>query len=238
MLDYNQIFQPIAILRYLIHILKNIKKYIIHLIRNILKGLVYLWKSQIQRAIRIFVNALILAVLLRVFLETLKNLLWELTRRFYLVDPKLPDDWEPPSKSPAIILYPQAVLVFFYDDKITGRFVRFFSWVSNLWNENSDSDQFVLKNKQGIACFFRWGFPGPYHRMSYIFFMKDIMAVRIHFRVDALAYFILFLEVRGTGSIPLLRTYFASKEDFLIINERAEQIANFLDIPIEESWFI
>nr|YP_009501422.1 photosystem I assembly protein Ycf4 [Passiflora pittieri]AXB37989.1 photosystem I assembly protein Ycf4 [Passiflora pittieri] len=189
----------------------------------------FLRESRIEEELRYLCNLWIWILILEILFEIVKRLIRKFRKRFYLVGERL-RDWEPPLRSPAIIPFPQGVLMLFYG--ITGRFVSFYSQCTNFWNGGSDYDRFDTKTKFGIAYFLRWGFTGPDCRMLIPFFMKDIKAVRIHLHGGIFAHFMLFLEVRGMGSIALLRT-----EDYETVEERAYQLSDFLDIPITKSWF-
>ncbi|KAJ1683263.1 hypothetical protein LUZ63_021513 [Rhynchospora breviuscula] len=72
------------------------------------------------------------------------------------------------------------------------------------WNVGSGYDQF--DRKKGIVCIFRWGFPGLNRRIFLRFLMKDIQSIRIEDKEGFYSRRVLYMEIRGQGSIPLTRT--------------------------------
>nr|YP_010007491.1 Ycf4 [Passiflora rhamnifolia]QNR06334.1 Ycf4 [Passiflora rhamnifolia] len=139
---------------------------------------------------------------------------------------------EPPfNKSTRIDVFPHVIVMFLYG--IASLFASFYlqctSW-RNGGSGVSDYDQF--NQKPGVVCIFRWGYPGPDPRILILFLIKDIEAIRIHYQEGIDQHFMLFLEVRGKGSISLFRS-----TDYEIIEEKAYDLADFLDVPINLSWF-
>ncbi|XP_019261872.1 PREDICTED: uncharacterized protein LOC109239742 [Nicotiana attenuata] len=85
--------------------------------------------------------------------------------------------------------------------------------------------------KEGIVCIFRWGFPGKNRRIFLRFLIKDIQSVRIEVKEGIYARRVLYMDIRGQGSIPLTRTdeNLTPRE----IEQKAAELAYFLRVPIE-----
>nr|YP_010290502.1 photosystem I assembly protein Ycf4 [Centrolepis aristata]AEJ10235.1 photosystem I assembly protein ycf4 [Centrolepis monogyna]ULQ64447.1 photosystem I assembly protein Ycf4 [Centrolepis aristata] len=129
--------------------------------------------------------------------------------------------------SQQIPFFPQGIIMSFYG--IAGLFMSSYLWCTIVWNVGSGYDRF--DRKEGIVCIFRWGFPGKNRRIFLQFFMKDIQSIRIKVNEGLYPYPVLYMEIKGQGSIPLTRT----DEIFLTpekIEERAAELAYFLRVPI------
>ncbi|KAB1202452.1 Apocytochrome f [Morella rubra] len=88
--------------------------------------------------------------------------------------------------------------------------------------------------KEGIVCIFRWGFPGKNRRILLQFLMKDIQSIRIEVKEGIYARRVLYMEIRGHGTIPLTRTdeNLTPRE----IEQKAAELAYFLRVPIEQGY--
>nr|YP_009500931.1 photosystem I assembly protein Ycf4 [Passiflora auriculata]YP_009500988.1 photosystem I assembly protein Ycf4 [Passiflora auriculata]AXB37324.1 photosystem I assembly protein Ycf4 [Passiflora auriculata]AXB37382.1 photosystem I assembly protein Ycf4 [Passiflora auriculata]AXB37421.1 photosystem I assembly protein Ycf4 [Passiflora auriculata]AXB37480.1 photosystem I assembly protein Ycf4 [Passiflora auriculata] len=126
--------------------------------------------------------------------------------------------------SQQIIFFPQGIVMSFYG--IAGLFISSYLWCTISWNVGSGYDRF--DRKEGIVCIFRWGFPGKNRRILLRFLMKDIQSIRIEVKEGIYARHVLYLEIRGQGSIPLIRT--AETQE---IEQKAAKLAYFLRVPIE-----
>lgn len=129
--------------------------------------------------------------------------------------------------SPQIIFFPQGIVMSFYG--IAGLFISSYLWCTILWNVGSGYDRF--DRKEGIVCIFRWGFPGKNRRILLQFLMKDIQSIRIEVKEGIYARRVLYMEIRGHGTIPLTRTdeNLTPRE----IEQKAAELAYFLRVPIE-----
>ena len=113
---------------------------------------------------------------------------------------------------------------------IAGLFMSSYLWCTIFWNVGSGYDQFDRKN--GIVCIFRWGFPGLNRRIFLRFLMKDIQSIRIEDKEGIYSRRVLYMEIRGQGSIPLTRT----DDNFLTpreVEQKAAELSYFLCVPIE-----
>nr|YP_009409903.1 photosystem I assembly protein Ycf4 [Cressa cretica]ASJ65094.1 photosystem I assembly protein Ycf4 [Cressa cretica] len=112
---------------------------------------------------------------------------------------------------------------------IAGLFISSYLWCTISWNVGSGYDQF--DRKEGIACIFRWGFPGKNRRIFFRFHIKDIRSLRIEVKEGIYARRVLYMDIRGQRAIPLTRT-----DENLTpgeIEKKAAKLAYFLGIPIE-----
>ena len=119
-----------------------------------------------------------------------------------------------------IIFFPQGIVMSFYG--IAGLFISSYLWCTISWN---------VDRKEGIVCIFRWGFPGKNRRIFLRFLIKDIQSVRIEVKEGIYARRVLYMDIRGQGSIPLTRTdeNLTPRE----IEQKAAELAYFLRVPIE-----
>nr|YP_010043500.1 photosystem I assembly protein Ycf4 [Artocarpus camansi]YP_010224137.1 photosystem I assembly proteinYcf4 [Artocarpus altilis]QPD06820.1 photosystem I assembly protein Ycf4 [Artocarpus camansi]QSV10747.1 photosystem I assembly proteinYcf4 [Artocarpus altilis]UCS08053.1 photosystem I assembly proteinYcf4 [Artocarpus altilis] len=129
--------------------------------------------------------------------------------------------------SQQIIFFPQGIVMSFYG--IAGLFISSYLWCTILWNVGSGYDRFDIK--EGIVCIFRWGFPGKNRRIFLRFLMKDIQSISIEVKEGIYARRVLYMKIRGQGSIPLTRT----DENLTLreIEQKAAELAYFLRVPIE-----
>ncbi|WZZ87483.1 hypothetical protein YC2023_116062 [Brassica napus] len=129
--------------------------------------------------------------------------------------------------SQEIFFFPQGIVMSFYG--IAGLFISCYLWCTILWNLGSGYDLF--DQKEGIVRIFRWGFPGKSRRIFLRFLMKDIQSIRIEVKEGVSARRVLYMEIRGQGAIPLIRTdeNFTTRE----IEQKAAELAYFLRVPIE-----
>nr|ANS11029.1 photosystem I assembly protein Ycf4 [Euphronia guianensis] len=129
--------------------------------------------------------------------------------------------------SQQIIFFPQGIVMSFYG--IAGLFISFYLWSTILWNVGSGYDRF--DRKKGIVCIFRWGFPGKNRSILLRFLMKDIQSIRISVKEGIYTRHVLYLEIKGQGTIPLTRT----DENLtpLEIEQKAAELGYFLRVPIE-----
>nr|WAJ53491.1 photosystem I assembly protein Ycf4 [Philotheca nodiflora subsp. lasiocalyx] len=129
--------------------------------------------------------------------------------------------------SQQIKFFPQGIVMSFYG--IAGLFISSYLWCTIAWNVGSGYDRF--DTKEGIACIFRWGFPGKNRRIFLRFLMKDIQSIRIEVKEGIYARRVLYIESRGLGAIPLNRT----DENLTLreIEQKAAELAYFLRVPIE-----
>nr|YP_010411778.1 hypothetical protein NHD86_pgp005 [Lophophora diffusa]URP30872.1 hypothetical protein [Lophophora diffusa] len=128
---------------------------------------------------------------------------------------------------PAIFFFPQGIVMSFYG--IAGLFISSYLWCTISWNVGSGYDRF--DRKEGRVCIFRWGFPGKNRRIFLRFLIKDIQSIRIELKEGIYTRRVLYLEIRGQGTIPLTRT-----DDKLTpreIEQKAAELAYFLRVPIE-----
>ncbi|CAG7910690.1 unnamed protein product [Brassica rapa] len=81
------------------------------------------------------------------------------------------------------------------------------------------------------STYFRWGFPGKSRQIFLRFLMKDIQSIRIEVKEGVSAWRVFYMEIRGQGEIPLIRT----DENFITrkIEQKAVELAYFLRVPIE-----
>nr|YP_010743063.1 photosystem I assembly protein Ycf4 [Crateva religiosa]WES81923.1 photosystem I assembly protein Ycf4 [Crateva religiosa] len=129
--------------------------------------------------------------------------------------------------SQQIIFFPQGIVMSFYG--IAGLFISCYLWCTILWNVGSGYDLF--DRKEGIVRIFRWGFPGKSRRIFLRFLMKDIQSIRIEVKEGIYVRRVLYMEIRGQGAIPLIRTdeNLTTRE----IEQKAAELAYFLRVPIE-----
>nr|YP_010145641.1 photosystem I assembly protein Ycf4 [Mallotus japonicus]QQO79493.1 photosystem I assembly protein Ycf4 [Mallotus japonicus] len=129
--------------------------------------------------------------------------------------------------SQQIIFFPQGIVMSFYG--IAGLFISSYLWSTIFWNVGSGYDRF--DRKEQIVCIFRWGFPGKNRRILLRFLMKDIQSIRIEVKEGIYARRVLYMEIRGRGSIPLTRTdeNLTPRE----IEQKVAELAYFLRVPIE-----
>ncbi|CAN4125543.1 unnamed protein product [Withania somnifera] len=115
-----------------------------------------------------------------------------------------------------IIFFPQGIVISYL-------------WCTISWNVGSGYDRF--DRKEGIVSIFRWGFPGKNRRIFLRFLIKDIQSVRIEVKEGIYARRVLYMDIRGQGSIPLTRTdeNLTPRE----IEQKAAELAYFLRVPIE-----
>lgn len=80
-------------------------------------------------------------------------------------------------------------------------------------------------------CIFRWGFPGLNRRIFLRVFMRDIQSIRIEVKGGVYPRHVLYMDIRGQGSVPLTRTdeNFTPRE----MEQKAAESAYFLRVPIE-----
>nr|YP_009861130.1 photosystem I assembly protein Ycf4 [Lasia spinosa]QIU82820.1 photosystem I assembly protein Ycf4 [Lasia spinosa] len=126
-----------------------------------------------------------------------------------------------------ISFFPQGIVMSFYG--IAGLFISSYLWCTILWNVGSGYDRF--DRKEGIVCIFRWGFPGKNRRIFLRSFMRDIQSIRMEVKEGLYTRRVLYMEVRGRGTIPLTRTdeNLTPRE----IEQKAAELAHFLRVPIE-----
>nr|YP_003934330.1 photosystem I assembly protein ycf4 [Monsonia speciosa]ADJ66465.1 photosystem I assembly protein ycf4 [Monsonia speciosa] len=129
--------------------------------------------------------------------------------------------------SQQILFFPQGVVMSFYG--IAGLFISSYLWCTISWNVGGGYDRF--DRKEGIVCIFRWGFPGRNRRIFLRFLMKDIQSIRIEAREGFAVRRILYMEIRGQGSLPLIRT--AENLTPREIEQKAAELAYFLRVPIK-----
>nr|YP_009460958.1 photosystem I assembly protein Ycf4 [Galium mollugo]AUT82257.1 photosystem I assembly protein Ycf4 [Galium mollugo] len=126
-----------------------------------------------------------------------------------------------------ISFFPQGLVMSFYG--ISGLFISSYLWCTISWNVGSGYDRF--DRREGIVCVFRWGFPGKNRRIFLQFLLKDIQSIRIEVKEGIFARRVLYMDIRGQGSIPLTLT-----DDNLIpreIEQKAAELAYFLRVPLE-----
>lgn len=126
--------------------------------------------------------------------------------------------------SQQIIFFPQGIVMSFYG--IAGLFISSYLWCTISWNVGSGYDRF--DRKEGIVCIFRWGFPGKNRRVLLRFLIKDIQSIRIEVKGGISVRYVLYMQIRGQGDIPLTRT--AEPQE---IEQKAAKLAYFLGVPIE-----
>nr|AYW12068.1 photosystem I assembly protein ycf4 [Burmannia disticha] len=126
-----------------------------------------------------------------------------------------------------ILFFPQGIVMFFYG--IAGLFISSYLWCTILWNIGSGYDRF--DRREGIVCIFRWGFPGINRRIFLRLLMKDIQSIKIEVKEGIYPRRVIYMEIRGQGSIPLTRTdaNFTPQE----IEQKVTQLAYFLRVPME-----
>nr|YP_010312559.1 photosystem I assembly factor II [Viola arcuata]QWX90223.1 photosystem I assembly protein Ycf4 [Viola verecunda]ULF46851.1 photosystem I assembly factor II [Viola arcuata] len=129
--------------------------------------------------------------------------------------------------SQEIVFFPQGIVMSFYG--IAGLFISSYLWCTISWNVGSGYDRF--DRKEGIVCMFRWGFPGKNRRILLRFLMKDIQSIRIEVQEGIYARRVLYMEIRGQGVIPLIRTdeNLTPRE----VEQKAAELSSFLRVPIE-----
>lgn len=129
--------------------------------------------------------------------------------------------------SQQIDFFPQGIVMSFYG--IAGLFISSYLWSTILWNIGSGYDRF--DRKEGIVCIFRWGFPGINRRIFLRVFIIDIQCIRIEVKGGIYPRRVLYMDIRGQGSVPLIRT-----DDNLTpreIEQKVAELAYFLRVPIE-----
>nr|YP_010177388.1 Ycf4 [Plukenetia volubilis]ATI24764.1 photosystem I assembly protein Ycf4 [Plukenetia volubilis]QSQ87213.1 Ycf4 [Plukenetia volubilis] len=129
--------------------------------------------------------------------------------------------------SQQISFFPQGIVMSFYG--IAGLFISSYLWCTILWNVGSGYDRF--DRKEGIACIFRWGFPGKNRRILLRFLMKDIQSIRLEVKEGIYARRVLYMEIRGRGPVPLTCT--DEKLTPREIEQKVAELAYFLRVPIE-----
>nr|YP_010895696.1 photosystem I assembly protein Ycf4 [Chorispora sibirica]YP_010895778.1 Ycf4 [Chorispora songarica]WJZ19687.1 photosystem I assembly protein Ycf4 [Chorispora sibirica]WJZ19818.1 Ycf4 [Chorispora songarica] len=128
---------------------------------------------------------------------------------------------------PQIDFFPQGIVMSFYG--IAGLFISCYLWCTILWHVGSGYNLFDRKTGRGLI--FRWGFPGKSRRIFLRFLMKDIQSIRIKVKEGFSARRVLYLKIRGQGTIPLIGTdeNLTTRE----IEQKAAELADFLRVPIE-----
>nr|YP_010047739.1 photosystem I assembly protein Ycf4 [Pilea thymifolia]QPK42336.1 photosystem I assembly protein Ycf4 [Pilea thymifolia] len=129
--------------------------------------------------------------------------------------------------SQQILFFPQGIVMSFYG--IAGLFISSYLWCTIVWNVGSGYDRF--DRKEGIVCIFRWGFPGKNRRILLQLLVKDIQSIRIEVKEGIFSRPILYIEIRGRGSIPLTRI--DKNWTLREIEQKAAELAYFLCVPIE-----
>nr|YP_009258977.1 photosystem I assembly protein Ycf4 [Spathiphyllum kochii]AKJ83633.1 photosystem I assembly protein Ycf4 [Spathiphyllum kochii]QHE64117.1 photosystem I assembly protein Ycf4 [Spathiphyllum kochii] len=126
-----------------------------------------------------------------------------------------------------ISFFPQGIVMSFYG--IAGLFISTYLWCTIGFNVGSGYDGF--DRKEGIVCIFRWGFPGKNRRIFLRFLMSDIQSIRMEVKEGLYTRRVLYMEVKGQGTIPLTRTdeNLTPRE----IEQKATELAYFLRVPIE-----
>nr|YP_009660354.1 photosystem I assembly protein Ycf4 [Woodfordia fruticosa]QCS00247.1 photosystem I assembly protein Ycf4 [Woodfordia fruticosa] len=130
--------------------------------------------------------------------------------------------------SQEINFFPQGIVMSFYG--IAGLFISSYLWCTILWNVGSGYDRF--DRKDGMACIFRWGFPGKNRRIFLRFRIKDIKSIRIEVKKGGIFdRRTICVEVKGRGNLPLTR----SDENLTRreIDQKATELAYFLRVPLE-----
>nr|YP_009946731.1 photosystem I assembly protein Ycf4 [Incarvillea sinensis]QOE76723.1 photosystem I assembly protein Ycf4 [Incarvillea sinensis] len=129
--------------------------------------------------------------------------------------------------SEQILFFPQGIVMSFYG--IAGLFISFYLWCTISWNVGSGYDRF--DRKEGVVCIFRWGFPGKNRRIFFRFPIKDIQSLRIEVKEGLSTRRVLYLDIRGQGAIPLIRTdeSLTPRE----MEQKAAELAYFFRVPIE-----
>uniref|UniRef100_UPI00315D7190 photosystem I assembly protein Ycf4 n=1 Tax=Plantago arachnoidea TaxID=2675919 RepID=UPI00315D7190 len=129
--------------------------------------------------------------------------------------------------SQQILFFPQGIVMSFYG--IAGLFISSYLWCTISLNVGSGYDRF--DRKKGRGCIFRWGFPGKNRRIFLRFRLKDIQSIKLEVKEGISARCILYLNIRGRGTIPLTR----ADENWTPrqMEEKVAELALFLRVPIE-----
>nr|YP_009925688.1 photosystem I assembly protein Ycf4 [Incarvillea compacta]YP_010489193.1 photosystem I assembly protein Ycf4 [Incarvillea lutea]QNH82780.1 photosystem I assembly protein Ycf4 [Incarvillea compacta]UWK23434.1 photosystem I assembly protein Ycf4 [Incarvillea lutea]WOR84743.1 photosystem I assembly protein Ycf4 [Incarvillea compacta] len=129
--------------------------------------------------------------------------------------------------SEQIFFFPQGIVMSFYG--IAGLFISLYLGCTISWNVGSGYDRF--DRKEGVVCIFRWGFPGKNRRLFFQFPIKDIQSLRIEVQEGISTRRVLYLDIRGRGAIPLIRTdeSLTPRE----MEQKAAELAYFFRVPIE-----
>nr|QGS65003.1 photosystem I assembly protein Ycf4 [Microcycas calocoma]QKN99130.1 photosystem I assembly protein Ycf4 [Microcycas calocoma] len=133
----------------------------------------------------------------------------------------------PVLSSQQILFVPQGIVMCFYG--IAGLFISSYLWCTISWNVGSGYDKF--DKEEGIACLFRWGFPGRDRRTFLRFLIKDIQAIKMEVQEGLYPRRALYMEIKGQRDILLTRT----GENFTLreIEQKAAELARFLRVSIE-----
>nr|YP_010828748.1 photosystem I assembly protein Ycf4 [Zygophyllum obliquum]WFF46575.1 photosystem I assembly protein Ycf4 [Zygophyllum obliquum] len=136
-------------------------------------------------------------------------------------------NWISSFPSQQILFFPQGIVMSFYG--IAGLFISSYLWCTIWWNVGSGYN--IFDRKEGLVYIFRWGFPGKNRRIFLRFLMKDIQSIRIEVKGVIYTRRVLYMEIRGQGSIPLTHTddNWTPRE----MEQKAAELAYFLRVPME-----
>nr|YP_009522017.1 photosystem I assembly protein Ycf4 [Abies concolor]YP_010038316.1 photosystem I assembly protein Ycf4 [Abies georgei var. smithii]AXQ01091.1 photosystem I assembly protein Ycf4 [Abies concolor]QJU48700.1 photosystem I assembly protein Ycf4 [Abies georgei var. smithii]WNZ33815.1 photosystem I assembly protein Ycf4 [Abies ernestii var. salouenensis] len=129
--------------------------------------------------------------------------------------------------SQQILFVPQGIVMCFYG--IAGLFISSYLWCTILFDVGSGYNKF--DKKTGIACLFRWGFPGRYRRIFLKFSMKDIQMIKMEVKEGISPRRVLYMEIKGLQNIPLTRI--GDNLNLRDIEQKAAESARFLNTSIE-----
>ena len=131
------------------------------------------------------------------------------------------------SQSKGILFTPQGLVMCFYGTG--GLFLSAYLWCGIFFNVGSGYNEF--DRQVGIIYLFRWGFPGKNRKLRVRCLVQDVQAIRIEANGSLLSRHVIFLQLKDKQNIPLnqITESFSLKQ----IEEKAAQLAQFLQIPIE-----
>lgn len=134
---------------------------------------------------------------------------------------------------------PQGVTMTIYGT--AGLFLSFSWWLLIFWNVGSGYDFFDKKN--GMVCFFRYGFPGKNRRIFLRVRMDDIQSLIIHSKIETkkdsrskkdskYRSGVLYMQTREQGAIPLtpIDDYYRTPAKVI---QKAWDLSIFLRVPME-----
>nr|QKQ14626.1 hypothetical chloroplast RF4 [Zygnema circumcarinatum] len=132
------------------------------------------------------------------------------------------------SSTATIILFaPQGLVMCFYG--IAGLFLSTYLWCTIIWNVGSGYNEF--DRREGIITIFRWGFPGNNRRIRIRCLIQNVKAVRIETTSGVLSRNDVCLVLKDKQKLV-----FNQLGDALTlqeIEEKAVQLAQFLQVPVE-----
>ena len=131
------------------------------------------------------------------------------------------------SQSAEIMFAPQGLVMCFYG--IGGLFLSAYLWCAILLNVGGGYNEF--DRQEGVIFLFRWGFPGKNRIIRVRCFIQYVQAVRIETSKGLLFRHVISLRLKNNQTLPLNQA--AETLSLKHIEEKAAELAQFLQVPIE-----